>query len=207
MKRLVLVLIGALSAGCGHSSSQAPVPTTKPELPLPVQALGGAKVPIFPLVTLVVEPGTGWDAALTDRSAALRRVDSIVRGLAQERAPEVSWVGQDAVRRAATQAPGLLTDPDRLATRQLKRHASSTIPEPLRAQLRQLAGVAAGGRYAFVPAELMFVRDSATQRSYADFSIVLADVRLGAISWSDTMRGTGDTPWEAVAAAVRTMFP
>jgi len=206
MKRLVLLLIGALGAGCGRSSSQGPVPTTKPD-PLPVRALGGANIPVFPLVTLVVEPGTGWDAELADRSAALRRVDSIVRKVVQEHAPEITWIGQDAVRRAAKLAPGMLTDPDRLATRQLKLHAPSTIPEPLRAQLRQLAGVAAGGRYAFVPAELTFVRDSASRRSYADFSIVLADVRLGAISWSDTMRGTGASPWEAVAGAVRTMFP
>jgi hypothetical protein len=94
-----------------------------------------------------------------------------------------------------------------LATGQLTRANQPTIPEPLRAQLRQLTGIAAGGRYALIPAQLVFGRDGADQPAHADFTIVLADVRAGEIRWSQTLRGTGSSPWEAVAAAVRTMFP
>lgn len=207
MKPLLLLLIGAVGLGCGGTTSRAPVPTTKPVLPLPAQVLGGSKIPVFPLINVVVAQGTGWDTLLASRADVRRRVDSILFAIVKQQAPEVIWVNADAVRRAAEQAPGLLTSPDQLATSQLKIHALSTIPEPLRAQLRQLTGVAAGGRYALIPAELRFVWDATNQRASADFTIVLADVRLGAVSWSNTMRGWGATPWDAVALAVRIMFP
>lgn len=207
MKPAFLVLLVGVGAGCGATSSQAPVPTAKPTVPLAVNALGGIRIPVFPINNIVLQPGSGWDSLLTPRRAAMRKVDSILLAGVQQYGPDVLWVNQDAVRRAAEQAPGMLTNPDQLSTAQLKRYALTTIPEPVRAQLRQLTGVAAGGRYALVPAELVLGRDPANKRAVADFTVILADVRAGAIGWSNTLRGTGLTPWEAVSVAVRLMFP
>ncbi|MSR07123.1 MAG: hypothetical protein EXR93_08680 [Gemmatimonadetes bacterium] len=208
MKSLLLTFVVASGLGCATAAGgHAPPPTTKPVLPLPSHVLGGSKIPVFPLTNFVVDEGTGWDSLLASRGEVQQRVDSILYAVARLRAPEVGWIKADVVRRAAEQAPGLLTSPDQIATSQLKTHALSTIPEPLRAQLRQLTGIAAGGRYALIPAGLRFTWDANNRRAVADFTIVLADVRLGAVSWSNTLRGFGATPWDAVALAVRVMFP
>ena len=204
--RLLLLVIG-LTVGCTVTTSRAPAPTTKPALPLPVHPLGGTKIPIFPLTSFTVQPGTGWDSLLVPQGDVRRRVDSILAAVVQRFAPEVIWVHVDAVRRAAAQATGMLANPDQLPTKLLQTHTLATIPEPLRAQLRTLTAVAAGGRYALVPAGLNFVWDTERRRAYADFTITLADVRAGAVSWSNTMRGSGETPWDAVAIAARLMFP
>jgi len=205
MRRLIVGVFLA-SAGCA-AQGHAPAPTTKPVMTMPVRGLGGAKVPVFPVITFSVAPATGWDAVLTPKRDALNRIDSIIAATATDHAPEVEWVNAMAVRKAATQAPGMLANPDQLSTAQLKTHALSTVPEPLRAQLRNLTAVATGGRYALIPAGLSFVHDAAAGRSFADLSVALVDVRIGAVSWSATLHGVGNTPWEAVAVATGLVFP
>lgn len=197
----------AVVAGCGPAPAPPATPASKPVALLPTQILGGGSVPVFPVNNMAVRPGTGWDSLLEPRRDAFRKVDSILLAAVEGYSPEVTWVNQATVRRAAEQAPGMITRPDQLPTGLLKREAAEPIPESLRASLRQLTAIAAGGRYALVPAELVFGWDGVAQRAYADLSMTLADVRTGTITWSNTLRGTGPNPWTAVAGAVRTMFP
>jgi len=98
------------------------------------------------------------------------------------------------------------------------------VPDPLRSQLRTLAAIA-GGRYALVPAALVFRRTVAPGDgrtvpgptappplphppvATAELSIVMVDVRLGRIDWRTIARGQGDDPWSALTRAVKNLTP
>src|SRR3989442_1432471 len=86
----------------------------------------------------------------------------------------------------------------------LKARAEAAVPEGLRAQLRELTGVATGGRYALVPASLALVRDR-SGRGRADLVVSLVDVRRGVVSWTTISSGIGDDPWNAIAGAARSL--
>lgn len=203
-QRLTVALLAALAVGaCGPKTETAPVP--EPALPLPTAGLAGQPVAVYPLTLLAAEETLGWQDALSPRRAALDRADSIMGALLTERSPEVQWVLPPALRRAAARAPGMLADPDRLATALLRGAKLEQIPDPLRSQMRALNGTAAD-RYAFVPAALVFVRTpEGTGR--AELTLVLADVRTGRLGWRTVARGEGADPWAALEAAFKTLTP
>ena len=82
--------------------------------PLPTTGLSGQQVILLPLTLVAAEDSLHWEAVLADRRATLARADSVIGALLEARAPEVTWVLPDAVRRAARRAPGIATDPDQL---------------------------------------------------------------------------------------------
>lgn len=206
MAQRLIVLVGALAiATAGCSSSQPAVPVPVPAAPLPTAGLAGQKVTVYPLTLLSADESLDWDRQLVPHDSALRRADRIMGALLQERSPEVEWVLPPVLRRAAARAPGLLTDPDRMATAILRAPRLSTIPDPLRSQMRELTGVA-GERYALVPTALVFVPDS-NGRGAAELELVLADVRTGLVGWRTLARGTGADPWSALRAAFKTLTP
>ncbi|OLC02949.1 MAG: hypothetical protein AUH46_06130 [Gemmatimonadetes bacterium 13_1_40CM_70_15] len=187
----------ALAAACaGHRADQSPVP--KPTAPLPTAALAGQPVSLFPITLVAAEDSLHWEAQLGDRHATLAKADSVISTLIKARAPEVTWVLPEELRRAARRA----------------------VPDPLRSQLRTLAAIA-GGRYALVPAALVFRRTvapgdgrtgpgptaSPSPLATAELSIVMVDVRLGRIDWRTIARGQGDDPWSALTRAVKNLTP
>ena len=80
-----------------------------------------------------------------------------------------------------------------------------TVPDPLRASLRNLMAVV-GGRVALVPASLGFLPDS-TRRIRAELSLVAADTRTGKVVWRSLALGSGPTPDAALAAALNAVLP
>ena len=110
----------------------------------------------------------------------------------------------DALRRAARQAPNLLTDPDRMGTAVL-RNNMRRVPDPLRSQMRSLTGIA-GDRMALVPASLFFFSDSGGV-GRAELTVVLVDVRLGEVRWRSVASGNGTSPWDALKEALATLAP
>src|SRR5205807_4831056 len=77
----------------------------------------------------------------------------------RERTPEVSWVLPDALRRAARRAPGIAPDPDQMGSAVLRAPDVEIVPDPLRSELRTLVALGGnGGRYALVPAALVYRR-------------------------------------------------
>jgi hypothetical protein len=201
---VVALCAALLSAACGPKpppQNAAPVPA----LPLPTAGIAGQDVAVYPLTLLSADVALGWEAALTPHHEALRRADSLIAALLTERSPEVSWVLPHALRRAAAQAPGMLADPDRIGTAMLRSPGLKMIPDPLRSQMRQLNAVA-GGRYAFVPAALVYVR-TPEGRARAELTVVLADVRTGQIGWWTMANAEGDDPWHALIAAFKTLTP
>jgi hypothetical protein len=201
---VVALCVGLLTAGCG-SKHEPENPAPLPAQPLPTAGIAGQDVAVYPLTLLSADVALGWEAKLTPHRDALGRADSIIAALLTERSPEVSWVLPPALRHAAAQAPGMLADPDRIGTALLRSPGLKMIPDPLRSQMRQLNAVA-GGRYAFVPAALVYVR-TPEGRARAELTVVLADVRSGQIGWWTMANAEGDDPWQALIAAFKTLTP
>lgn len=198
------LLLGLVTAGCGGRSQPA-VPVPEPTAPLPTAGIAGQKVTVYPLTLMSADERLGWDSILSPHAAALQRADSIMGALLTERSPEVEWVLPEALRRAAAKAPGLLTDPDHMATSLLRASNLGVIPDPLRSQMRDLTGVA-GERYALVPTVLVF--DLAPDgRGRAQLGLAMADVRTGMIGWRTLATGEGNDPWSALRTAFKKLTP
>ncbi len=204
-------LIGlALAAGCGPKKAAEP-PAPAPTAPLPLAGLAGQRVPLFPLTLVGAEDTLHWEALIADRRAALDKSDSIIGTLLGGRAPEVTWVGPAELRRAARRAAGIAAEPDQMGTAFLRAEGLIDVPDPLRYQLRTLVGLA-GGRYAMVPAGLVFRRTPGRPAARppvatAELSVVLVDTRLGKVGWRTVARGEGDDPWTALTRAVKALTP
>ena len=123
----------------------------------------------------------------------------------QARAPEVSWVLPARLRQIARRNPGMITEPDHMGQSILRSPKLKRVPDPLRTSLRNLTSFT-GGRYAMVPAALAFARDSSGGLR-ADLSIALADSRTGQVAWHALTWGIGESPDEALTAAVAAVLP
>jgi hypothetical protein len=183
--------------------------------------MAAQQVSLLPLGLLAAEDSLHWEAALGERRAALGRADSVIGTLLRARAPEVNWVLPDELRRAARRAPGIAPDPDQMGTAILFRGAKlAIVPDPLRTELRTLAALAGsgGGRYALVPAGLVYRRAiepvgaparpaPPRPRGSAELTVVMVDVRTGRIGFRTVARGDGDDPWTALTRAVKSLTP
>jgi hypothetical protein len=203
----------ALAAACaGHSADQTAGP--RPTAPLPTAGLAGQQVSLLPLTLIAAEDSLQWDVRLGDRHAALTKADSVIGTLIKARAPEVTWVLPEELRRVARRAPSVATDPEQMSTALLRAENLVAVPDPLRSQLRTLTAIA-GGRYALIPAALIFSRtvgqsDGRTVHlptATAELTVVMVDVRLGRVGWRTVARGEGDDPWSALTRAVKSMTP
>lgn len=197
-------LAGAALIGMGAcAAAPPPALNEQPVIPLPIPALAGVRVTVYPLTLMRAEPALGWDTRLNGRVEVLGRADSVIAAELGSRVPEVQWVWPDALRRAARRAGGLVPDPDRMATAVL-RGRMIRVPDPLRSQMRLLTGTA-GDRFALVPASLFFLEDEG--RGRAELSIALVDVRSGEVRWQTVARGRGTEPWAALARAIEGLTP
>ena len=152
-------VVAATLAGCGGKQHvEEPAPTA----PLPTAGIAAQQVGITPLTLIVAEDSLHWQALLGERRAALAKSDSVIGTLLTTRAPEVTWLLPDELRRAARRAPGIAPDPDQMGTAILLRGGGreEIVPDPLRHELRTLAALvgAGGGRFVLVPAGLVFRR-------------------------------------------------
>ncbi len=146
----------ALAAACaGHHVDQTAGP--KPTTPLPTAGLAGQQVSLFPLTLIAAEDSLHWDVQLGDRHTALAKADSVIGTVIKARAPEVTWVLPEELRRVARRAPSVATDPEQMSTALLRAENIVAVPDPLRSQLRTLVAIA-GGRYALIPAALLYHR-------------------------------------------------
>ena len=199
----VTAVLGLSLVGCGGAKTDEDV--TPVSLPLPTPVIAGRQVALFPLTLVATDAALGWGEAIGNRDQAKQQADSVIEEFLLERAPEAEWILPDRLRRAAAQAPGMLTDPDKMGTALLRAEGIEQIPDPLRSQLRNLIGVA-GDRYALVPAVLTFV-PTPEGLGAAELTIVLVDVRFGTVAWRSVAAGEGGAPWEALWDALTTLVP
>ena len=211
--RGVWYVVAAAVVACGgpanSSSDQAPVPA--PTLPLPTAGLAGQRVSLYPLTLVAAEDSLRWNALVADRRGTLARAESVIVSLLTSRAPELTWITPDELRRDARRAVGIATNPDQLGSAVLRADEIDVVPEPLSMQLRQLTALA-GGRFAVVPAALVYKRRPPTPAApllvaTAELSIVMVDVRLGRVVWRTVARGEGADPWTSLTAAVKGLTP
>lgn len=197
-----------VTLGCGSKkSSQTPAP--EPTAPLPTAGLAGQRVALTPLELVAAEDTIHLDALVADRRTTLDKCDSIIATFLTARAPEVTWVGPAELRHVARRAPGIAADPDQMGTPFLRASNVIDVPDPMRSQLRTLMGLV-GGRYALIPAGLVFrrtVRPSASQTVTAELSVVMIDSRVGRVGWRTIARGEGEDPWTALTRAVKALTP
>jgi hypothetical protein len=210
----------ALLAACGGSQhAETPTPTQ----PLPTAGLAAQQVSVLPLTLLAAEDSLHWQAKFGDRRAALAQADSVIGMLLTTRAPEVTWVLPDALRKAARRAPGIAPDPDQMGSALLRAPNIDIVPDPLRGELRTLVALGGnGGRYALVPAALVFRRPDLTTGAQADrrtgvagarplataeLTVAMVDVRTGRVGFRTTARGDGDDPWSALTRALKSLTP
>ena len=221
-------VVAATLAGCGGKQHvEEPAPTA----PLPTAGIAAQQVGITPLTLIVAEDSLHWQALLGERRAALAKSDSVIGSLLTTRAPEVTWLLPDELRRAARHAPGIAPDPDQMGTAILLRSGGrreEIVPDPLRHELRTLAALvgAGGGRFVLVPAGLVYrraggqadgrsegstIRQSASPpirpSATAELTVVMVDVRTGRVGFRTVARGEGDDPWTALTAAVKSLTP
>jgi hypothetical protein len=186
-------------------------PSPQPTAPLPTAGLAGQRVALTPLALVAAEDALHWDALIGDRRTTLDKSDSIIATLLNARAPEVTWVSPAELRQTARRAPGIAADPDQMGTPFLRAENIIIVPDPLRYQLRTLMGLA-GGRYALVPAGLVFRLPAVGPSGRpavptAELSLVLIDTRVGKIGWRTVARGEGDDAWAALTRAVKSLTP
>ena len=179
-----------------------------PTAPLPTAGLAGTHVPVLPLTLVAAEDSLHWNAELADRRVVLATADSILDELLVARAPEVTWVLPEALRREARRSPTLATNPDQMGTAILRGEKIRIVPDPLRSELRALVALA-DARYALVPAALVYRREgtAAPGIGKAELSIVLVDARTGRVGWRTIARGEGPDPWSALTQAVKALTP
>jgi hypothetical protein len=204
---------GALAALLACSGTPKHL-TPEPTAPLPTAGLAAQQVGVLPLTLLAADDSLHWESALGQRRAALAKADSVLGALLVARAPEVSWVLPDELRRAARRAPGIAPDPDQMGTAILLRGGKlEVVPDPLRSELRTLAALAGsgGGRYALIPAGLIYRRTvvpaAGAPVATAELTVVMVDVRTGRIGFRTVARGEGDDPWTALTRAVKRLTP
>lgn len=207
-RKYFLVLLATLSCGGKKPSNQNPTPEEKlpPTAPLPTAGLAGQRVALTPLTLVGAEDTLRWDSLIANRRATLDKSDSIIGTLLTARAPEVTWVGPAELRHTAHRAAGVATEPDQLGTAFLRAGGIVDVPDPLRYQLRTLVGLA-GGRYALIPAGLVFRRRPGRTDATAELSMVMVDTRVGKVGWRTIARGDGDDPWTALTKAVKSLTP
>jgi len=204
----VVALVAALGCG-GKKSTKEPTPV--PTAPLPTAGLAGQRVALTPLALVAAEDTLRLDALIADRRTTLDRCDSIIVTLLAARAPEVTWVGPAELRHVARRAPGIAADPDQMGTPFLRAANVIVVPDPLRYQLRTLMGLV-GGRYALVPAGLVFRKPAAGPSGRpadvrAELSVVMIDSRVGRVGFRTMAWGEGEDAWTALTRAVKSLTP
>ncbi len=199
----LLAAMGVLSCGGSHSAPATGAPA--PPAPLPTAGISGQRVVVYPLTLVAADDRLGWTAALSPRRVALDRADSLIGDALTSRAPEVTWVLPPALRQAARRNAPVTTDPDQMATSLLRGRAMQKLPDPLWSQMRSLTAMA-GERYALVPASLVFFT-APEGGGRAELTVVLADVRTGAIGWRTVASAAGGDPWEALRRALKALTP
>jgi hypothetical protein len=196
-------LLAALSALLVLPAAAQKKPTTQP---LVTAAVAGQGVAIVPINLVVVDPSVPPGTVTADRATLLRWTDSLLSDGAINRAPDVKWVPPGELRRIAKRNAGYLPDPDQMGQSVMRGWGLTSVPDPLRSNLRRFVAVAGGWRYALIPASLLITTDSAGMLR-ADLSILLADTRTGKVVWRSVAKGRGGTPDQMLGKAVATIFP
>ncbi len=149
----IVMLVAATACGGRPGTRAAPDDpfATTPESGLPMGSLAGQSALLLPAGGLVVgDSGNALPAIVARRAALLDYANAVVDTAVRRDAREVRWFGLTEQRRVARGAPTLSLDPDHFSTAHLVDRRVGYVADPLRAQLRTLAGLT-NARLALAP--------------------------------------------------------
>lgn len=205
MHKSLSLLVLAAAVGCGGNRAPGrPAPDPFLNLPLATAALAGQKVAVLPLTQAIPDDQLAGDTLLGVRAKVLSWSDSLLNDALTTRAPEVTWVGPAALRRAANRSAGLSGDPDHFGHAVLRDPLIKVVPDPLRSQIRTLVALT-DARYAVAPAMASFAHDSAGVK--VQLVLVLIDARTGLVAWRSNATAAAATPAQAFRAAMAHVLP
>ncbi len=201
LRSLILVALSVPACARAQDQSRPKVPA----IPLATAGLAGQSVAVLPLTMLIADPSVPGTSGAAARTTLLRWADSLLGDKLLERAPEVTWVLPPALRASAQRAAGLVPSPDQMGQAVMRAPNLKELPDPLRGYVRQLVGLAGGGRFAFIPAALALT-PAGGDSLMVQLSAVLADGRVGRVLWRTLATGQGATAELAYRAALATLF-
>lgn len=201
LRRYAALLVVGLATAATLSAQKKPITQG-----LVTAAVAGQGVAIIPIEMVVIDPSVAVGTVSADRPTLRRWADSLLTEGAESRAPEVKWIPPTELRRIARRGAGLVPNPDQMGQSIMRGWSISSVPDPLRSNLRKLLAVAGGWRYALIPAALVLSTDS-TGALAANLSILLADARTGRVVWRSMAKGAGGTADQVLGKAVATIFP
>ncbi|HEV8195902.1 MAG TPA: hypothetical protein VGP87_04605 [Gemmatimonadales bacterium] len=202
LRCLVLLALSATPA-CAQQQKQSKTP--EPMMALATDALAGQLVAVLPLTMVVSDPRLPGGTGLEARTRTMRWADSLLGDVLQERAPEVEWILPPALRRTAERAVGVMPSPDKMGQSVMRSATLRSVPDPLRAYLRQLVALSGGARFALIPA-VLYLTPASGDSITVQLSAVLADGRLGRVMWRTLAKGTGETAEIALRQALATIL-
>jgi hypothetical protein len=210
LNRLAMTALALLTLACGGKpANPSPEPgkeQREPVRPLITTSFAGQSLAVTPLTLVVADEAMATVPPLNNRSVALAWADSLVAAALLGRSPEVKWVLPVELRKLARRAPTVAPDPDRMGQSILRGSKVEDVPDPLRNSLRSMMALV-GGRFALVPAALVFLREPNDGPVRAELSLALVDTRTGKVAWRSLAWGTGATPERALVAALDTVLP
>lgn len=201
--RILALLALSAAPACAQQHKQSQVP--EPVVALATDGLAGQLVAVLPLTMVVSDPRLPGATGLEARTRTMRWADSLFGDFLLERAPEVQWILPPALRRTAERAVGVMPSPDHMGQSVMRSPALRSVPDPLRAYLRQLVALSGGARFALIPA-VLFLSPGPGDSITVQLSAVLADGRLGRVVWRTMAKGTGDTAEQALRLALATIL-
>ncbi len=200
-----------LVAGCGGGQPPAtagasPADTLlPPAIPLATERIAGQSIAVLPVTLVIADQSLRGGELFRNRDALLQWADSIIGERLAERAPEVEWKLPAELRQIARRSPGVVSDPDKMGQAVMRNPELEVIPDPFRGHLRSLVAVA-GGRFAFVPAALVF-RQPEPGRVKTEVILVLGDARSGQVLWRTISAAEGGAPDAALKTAMDAVLP
>jgi hypothetical protein len=208
--RLATTALALLTLACGGKpANPGPEPgkeQREPVRPLITTSFAGQSLAVTPLTLVVADEAMAGVPPLDSRPVALAWADSLVAAALQGRSPDVKWVLPAELRKLARRAPTVAPDPDRMGQSILRGSKVEDVPDPLRNNLRSMMALV-GGRFALVPAALVFLREPNDGPVLAELSLALVDTRTGKVVWRSLAWGIGATPERALVAALDTVLP
>ena len=202
LRSLVLLTLAATPA-CAQQ--RKPSKTPEPIVALATDGLAGQLVAVLPLTMVVSDPRIPGATGLEARTRTMRWADSLLGDVLLERAPEVQWILPPALRHTAERAVGVMPSPDKMGQSVMRSPGLKSVPDPLRAYLRQLVALSGGARFALIPA-VLYLTPGPSDSITVQLSAVLADGRLGRVVWRTMAKGTGETAEQALRVALSTIL-
>lgn len=212
LNRPAITAIALLTLACGggqkpaNPSPQDPKKEREPVRPLATTTFAGQSLAVTPLTLVVSDEATAGSPPLDNHAFTLVWADSLFATALIRRSPEVKWVLPAELRKIARRAPTVAPDPDRMGQSLLRGQKIEEVPDPLRTNLRSMMAMV-GGRYALVPAALVFTRDTVKQSVLSEMSLVLVDSRTGKVVWRTLAWAHGATPEQALVSSLDLVLP